>query len=315
MKKEYKYFLSIISLFAFSMSILFALLRKYALLTFEHFVETCRQMGMTLLSSTTHYLGLLLTALTFTVALIFCAKTIFSFAKTQKRVKKLLEYKSNKISPKLQNILKKLGLQKNKVIVIKRNSDHAFSYGLISQKIVISQGLIKKLTSKQLEAVVLHEFYHLSSKHPLLLIISEIISSALFFLPLIGELTNKMRVVFEKQADLFTTRKQQTNVHLNLALSSVFSKQSFDPYPNFVQRREYKTAKTNIVFSIFAIIMGISLFLLPIESHASQAPSTFVEVDNCNGNQCPSTHCLTEAMSKELIVTVAPQSHQLSVSY
>src|SRR3990172_9174439 len=62
-------------------------------------------------------------------------------------------------------------------------------------KIVVSTKLIRELDKNQLEAVILHEYYHLKNLHPLLLIVGEILSSSLLLLPILRDLTGKMRTV------------------------------------------------------------------------------------------------------------------------
>jgi len=158
--------------------------------------------------------------------------------------------------------------------------------GFFHPQIIISTGLIKKLPSKQLESVVLHELYHLKNKHPLLLIISEIICSSLFFIPLLKELARSMKIIFEKEADLSVIGKQKTDLYLKLALVQVVSTPTYFPYPKFVQRRHYKTNYFNINLSFFFIFLLIALSLFPTKAHATQTAGsikTTFKVNNIGG--------------------------------
>lgn len=313
MKNEYKYFGAIIFMFFLSITTLVTLFRKYALLTFQHFVETCQQLATTFFSSGTHFIGLALLALTLLVAVIFCAKTLFSLIKTQKKIASLLEYKSNTIPSKLMTILNKVGLHENHVEVIQKKSDHAFTYGVKSSKIMLSEGLIRKLTTKQLEAVVLHERYHLKNRHSLLLVLSEIFSSTLFFLPLIKEIHIKMKAVFENQADSFAKNIQGGNYHLNMALLKVPNSR-IQYYPGFALRRQHEVSKNSVFISIFVLLVATSLYLFPISTHANEL-ALQEKGSECTQSQCNTTHCPTDNMSKELVMSSGIQQNLSSVSY
>lgn len=309
-KNEYKYFGTISLIFLLSMAALAVLFRKYALLTFHHFVEACRQLANTFFTSGTHFIGLMIVVLTLLVAVIFCVKTLFSLMKTQRKIKNLLAYKSDTIPNKLQNVLEKAELEGDRVVVIRKQSNHAFSYGIRSPKIVLSEGVIKKLSSKQLEAVVLHELYHLKSKHSLLLILSEIISSTLFFLPLVKEINKKMRVVFEKQADAFTASIQGNNLHLGKALLKVPSSRIYF-YPSFAHRTNHQLSRASVYSTLVVGFFAVLLFLFPTKIHATQSSTYTNKVDVCSETQCR-THCPTDNMGQEPVMSSNLQ-HNLSL--
>ncbi len=311
-KNEYKYFGTIFAIFISSIATLILLFRKYALLTFQHFVETCQQLATSFFSSGTHFIGLVLIALTILVAVIFCVKTLFSLLKTQKKIELILKYRSSDIPNKLPEVLKKVGPKENKVVVVQRKSNHAFSYGVRSQKIVLSEGLISNLSSKQLEAVVLHEFYHIDNRHSLFIIVSEIISATLFFLPLVKEINKKMKVMFEKQADAFSATVQGNNSYINEALLKVPSSRIYY-YPSFAQRNNNELSRRSIFISIIVNVFAIILFLFPTQTHANQSVIQ-LKGDECTQSQCV-THCPTDNMSKELVMSSGLQHNIFNLSY
>jgi hypothetical protein len=312
-KSEYKYFGATSLIFLLSIAMLATLFKKYALLTFQHFVETCQQLVATFFSSGTHFIGLMLVALTFLVAVIFCAKALFSLIKTRKKINKLLAYKSNTIPKKLQSVLEKVKLERDKVVVIQKQSSYAFSYGVRSQKIVLSEELVRRLTSKQLEAVVLHELYHLENQHSLLLVLSEIISSTLFFLPLVKEINKKMKVKFEKQADAFTGIIQGNDSYLSEALLKVPSSRIYF-YPNFAHRGNHKLSISSTLSSMLVSAFSLLLLLFPIQSHASQVAISPYAAEECREAQC-ATHCPTDNMSQEPTMSSNLQHNLTLVSY
>lgn len=313
MKKEYKYFGAISSVFLASITALAILLRKYAFLTFQHFVETCKQIAATFFSSGPHYIGLALLALAFLTALVFFIKTLFSLVKTQKKVSKLLAKRSGTIPKKLQNVLRNVELEKDKVVVIKKQSSYAFSFGLRSQKIILSEGLIKKLTPKQLEAVVLHEKYHLENQHSLLLVLSEIISSTLFFLPLAAGINKKMRVVFENQADAFTISIQKSNIHLSKALLKATNSR-ISVYPNFSRRNRSKISRMSIFISSLVGVFAVFLFLFSTQLEAARPTLTLNKIKACNESFC-TTKCPAQGNNHGLVTTSNYQYNPSPISY
>lgn len=312
MKNEYKYFGLIFFMFILSIATLVALFRKYALLTFQHFVETCQQFATTFFSSGTHFIGLALIVLSFMVALIFGGKTILSILKTLRKIEGLLKYKTNIFPKKLVYVLIKVGLKKDQVIVVKRKLDYAFSFGVRSQKIMLSEGLIEKLSTKQLEAVVLHEWYHLQNKHSLFLVASEIFSSTLFFLPLVSEIHKKMKTIFETQADSFTRSVQGNNLYLEAAVLKIPNSR-VDYYPGFALRRQYEISKNSFFVSIFVVLVAVTLSLYPISAHADEQAAQ-LKGNECTETQC-TTHCPTDNMSKEIRMSSNLQHNIILSSY
>src|SRR3989344_2554034 len=194
MKKEISYFLSILLIFTFSVVSLFTLFKRYSGLTFEHFRETCKVIASSFFSTGAHYIGFILTAVVLAVTLGLFLKTLLSYIKTKRKLEVLLQK---------QIILERNDIPKDLIIIVENNKDVSLTIDWFSPKIVVSTKLLKELDKKQLEAVILHEYYHAKFKHPLLLIVGEILSSSLSLLPILKDLTKKMRVVLEKEADRY----------------------------------------------------------------------------------------------------------------
>ena len=291
MRKELKYFLGILSIFSLSIYFLTLLLKKYATLTFEHFLVTCRVIASSFFSTGAHYIGFLLTAIVLTITLGFFLKTLFSYIKTKRKLGNLLQKQIFSLPKKLKIILKRNGIRKDLIIIVENSEDYAFTVDWFSPKIVLSFDLLNRLSNRQLEAVVLHEYYHSKNKHPLLLITSEILSSSLILLPILKELTKKMRIVLEEEADGFVFGQQRTTKYLNLALEIVSSQDRFKIYPNFSRRNDYKIKKFNLLVSVAVILAGFFLFKFPGDTHAIQASENSY-LSNCGDNLC-SSHCPT----------------------
>ena len=306
MKKEISYFLSILLIFTFSVVSLFTLFKRYSGLTFEHFRETCKVIASSFFSTGAHYVGFILTAIVLVITLGLFLKTLLSYIKTKRKLEVLLQKQIFSLPQKLKIILERNGIQKDLIVIVEEGDVYAFTIDWFSPKIVVSTQLIRKLNKNQLEAVILHENYHLKNLHPLLLIVGEILSSSLSLLPLLKDLTKKMRVVLEKEADRYVFGQQKTARHLNLALETVSSQNRFKIYPNFSKRNDYKIIRFNFLVSVAVILAGFFLFKFPGDTHTIQAMGN-PNLSNCEDNLC-STHCPTDNLYQSSNITPAFQT-------
>lgn len=90
----------------------------------------------------------------------------------------------------------------------------AYTIGVFHPQIVLSLSLVNQLSDKQLEAVVLHEYYHLRNRHLLWSLLSRLISSMFFFIPLIDYLARQLKTEFELTADSFVVDTQKSRAYL-----------------------------------------------------------------------------------------------------
>lgn len=93
-----------------------------------------------------------------------------------------------------------LGLT-NRVAVVRAEQPFAFCYGLLRPRICLSTGLVHLLDDQELEAVLLHEFYHLQNHDPLKIVLARTLGRAFFFLPVIDELSRRYAMARELAAD------------------------------------------------------------------------------------------------------------------
>ncbi|OGM59537.1 hypothetical protein A2955_01195 [Candidatus Woesebacteria bacterium RIFCSPLOWO2_01_FULL_37_19] len=306
MRKDLKYFLSIVSIFSLSLYFLSLLFKKYATLTFEHFLETCKVIASSFFATGAHYVGFILTAIVLVVTLGLFLKTLLSYIKTKRKLGSLLQKQIFYLPQKLKIILERNDIPKDLIIIVEDGKDYALAIDWFSPKIVVSSGLLQRLPYKQLEAVILHEYFHAKFKHPLLFIVGEILSSSLTLLPILKDLTRKMRIVLEKEADRYVFEQHKTARHLNLALETVSSQNRFKIYPNFSKRNDYKIKRFNFLVSIAVILAGFFLFKFPGDTHTIQAMGNS-NSSSCEGNLC-STHCPTYNVNQSSNITSAFQS-------
>lgn len=110
-----------------------------------------------------------------------------------------------------------------KVIAIRDRDSFSFCFGLFRPKIGLSTGLIRRLTMKELEAVLLHERAHLMRRDPLKVLIGKTIASAFLFLPIFGEIFRNMEATSELIADRATVEAQQTTKFLRHAMRKIIA--------------------------------------------------------------------------------------------
>ncbi|HCE30979.1 TPA: hypothetical protein DEQ89_03105 [Candidatus Daviesbacteria bacterium] len=146
---------------------------------------------------------------------------LIQLIKTRIFLRRLL-IKKITISSDLAKTLVALNLTK-KVILVKDKNLFSFCCGIFSPFIVVSTGLVKSLTDKELEAVLLHEQSHLISRDPIKVLIGKTFSSMFFFLPIFRELHKNIEAINELLADQWTISHQQKSIFLRSALKKILA--------------------------------------------------------------------------------------------
>jgi len=141
--------------------------------------------------------------------------------KTHIFLRKLL-VKKIPVSPVIVKILETLKLT-NKVILVKDDNLFSFCCGIFSPSIVVSTGLVKSLTTEELEAVLLHEQSHLIRRDPAKVLLGKTFSAMFFFLPIFRELHKDAEAVNELLADQWAIRRQENSSFLRSALKKILA--------------------------------------------------------------------------------------------
>lgn len=141
--------------------------------------------------------------------------------KTHVLLKKLLTRRTT-LSNDLRTTIGSLGLA-NKVILIRDRSLSSFCCGILSPRVVITTSLVKSLTRKELEAVLLHEQSHLIGRDPIKVLVGKTFSSMFFFLPLFGELYKNIEATNEFLADQWTINNQGQITFIRGALKKILA--------------------------------------------------------------------------------------------
>lgn len=108
--------------------------------------------------------------------------------------------KKTYVPQKVSSIAKHLHLQ-NKIDVIIDRSFISFTYGFFHPRICVSTSLISSLSKEELEAVLLHERYHVKSYDPLRLILGKTVSRMFIFIPALKDIQAHYAFLKEVAAD------------------------------------------------------------------------------------------------------------------
>lgn len=211
------------------------------------------------------------------------------------------------------SIIKKYDLE-NKIVVYKSEQPSAFCIGIVRPKIFISSGMVQLLNKTEIEAVILHEEYHLRHKNNVMLFIFNTFSYILFFFPLIKDLKKQYEIYEEIEADKHAYTYLNGNAPIINSLKKLllyeepalkygfgFSKTHDVEYrirsiiQNRVQIRAFSLR--NILISLASFITLSSLLFLPVTKTHVHAQGRDVMVmcydsDNCQ-QMCKSNHVST----------------------
>lgn len=117
-----------------------------------------------------------------------------------------------------------------RVDVVPSKHCFAFCHGLLRPRVVLSLGLIRLLEDRELEAVLLHERYHLSHHDPLKGFVTQTLEHGVFFLPTVAELGRYYCLRRELAADEAAIAVQGDGYPLAAALYKLLSRPDFSPY-------------------------------------------------------------------------------------
>jgi hypothetical protein len=87
------------------------------------------------------------------------------------------------------------------VEVVDDDEPFAFTFGIGQPRVALSRGLVDQLSPEELEAVVLHERYHVRARDPLKLVVARAAARTCFFLPAVGHLVARYLAGRELAAD------------------------------------------------------------------------------------------------------------------
>lgn len=110
------------------------------------------------------------------------------------------------------------------IVVIHSDQPLAFTFGFLKPRIVLSTKLLNMLDKHEIEAVVLHENYHREHYDPLKMYLVSLLSSTLWFLPVLNRWLYDYRMMRELLADEAAIRTMGSQLELGSALLKLLKK-------------------------------------------------------------------------------------------
>ena len=103
-------------------------------------------------------------------------------------------------SKRFNAVVKKLGLEKH-AFLIKNTQPFAFCFGIRSPKIYLSTKLVSMMNTTEVQAILLHEQYHLEHRDSLVLLLASLIKLVFPFFPLFTDFIRNYKIDREIEAD------------------------------------------------------------------------------------------------------------------
>ena len=83
----------------------------------------------------------------------------------------------------------------------------AFCFGLLRPRVVVTSGLVERLSDEELAAAVWHEVQHARVREPLRCLFARAVATAFFWLPLFRDLSDRYTLARELDADRLATSR------------------------------------------------------------------------------------------------------------
>ena len=218
---------------------------------------------------------------------------------------------------KLKLVITKLGLG-DKVLLAKSDTPFAFCLGVRNPKIYISTGMLSKLTSKELEVVLLHEQYHLENHDSMTSIVAYIANSLFPFFPLIHDLIKKYKIEREIKADNFAVTQIGDRYPLVLALkkllafpteqtlslASIADQDTLEPRIYTLINKPYIRRQfrlRHLFVTLFSSLVLATIIILPVDArelHHEQHDVMMLCTDGKCTNSCTSEKNLNKLYSE-----------------
>lgn len=193
---------------------------------FSHTVYYCQQLINSYSIKIPEQINLILIAFIAMTLIAFLTRVFVTIIKIHRMKNKLI-----KNEKKLRNILplvEKTGLT-NKVSIVKDKRSFAFCLGIRKPRIYISTKTVSIMTRKQLEAILLHEKYHLENADSLTLFIGSLPQLLFPFFPILPKLLEHYKIEREIKADKQAVKELGTTKPIIGVLKKLLETSSVSP--------------------------------------------------------------------------------------
>lgn len=302
--KLHKYLTLFIGLFVGLNAILFVVFQKYYFLLLHHTIFYCQEMARTLAIRLPGNSGVVVFSLLSAILLA----TVIKFVVTAIGIYTLRKNLMDNITENslLTQLSKKLNVQ-SRVLVVNSLNPFALCFGIRRPKIYISTKLIKMLSIRELEVVLLHEKYHLENRDTQTLMLATIFESLLPFFPLISDFIRQYRIERELSADGAASEAVEGNKHLSTALAKLLR---FNLKPAYIRvpaiadidtletrikrltNKSYSSRQfrlRNILVSFTTVGFLLLLALMPVHAFELHSEERDIMMVCTQGQSCEST--------------------------
>lgn len=288
---------------------------------FQHSVYYCQQFIHSFSIKIPYQLGIIVPGIIFIVILMAIYKLLYVYFEIHHLRSKLVLH--SRSSHGLEGLLKKLQLQ-DKVYVIESDKAFAFCFGIRYPKIYISMPFITMMNKKELEAVLLHERYHLNNRDSLTMLLASTMQLLFPFFPVVSDLLVQYKVSREIEAD----QEAIKGLGESLPVISVLKKLLSVPTPAFatasaiadnetleprikalIKQEEYAFRKfkvSNLIVSLSFLTLFSALIIAPTKVVAMQTANQDTTMICLQGDAC-ATWCKENN-------TVVPRSSSASTN-
>ncbi|MBI3379950.1 M56 family metallopeptidase [Candidatus Gottesmanbacteria bacterium] len=300
MIKPNKNLLTFLSLALFLGLSVFTASQRILPLLLEHSVYYCQTFIHSLSLRIPHQIGLIIPILLAVLVSVAAMKFFIIYIQTYRLRKKLIA--KSKSQKDFSDLLKKLGLA-NQAYLVKSDKPFAFCFGIRRPKIYVSTATVSLMNEAELEAILLHEKYHLDNKDTLTMLLASICQSLFPFFPLISDLLRNFRIEREIAADQEAIRKLGDSEVLisvlkkfltapSIAIATAPAIADFDTLElrikALVKHDFYfrKFRMVNIILSIIAVVTLSTLILVPVHAVELHADNQDVMMVCLQGDAC-----------------------------
>ena len=183
---------------------------------------------------TTFFKQLLLITVILAIGLITLSRQIW---RTTRYTRQLLDSAQVALPVPIRALIASFGLDVSHIVLIQSTQPLIFCYGFLQPRICLSTGLVDFLSTKQLQAAFQHEDYHRQQWDPLRILLVEMVSAMLFFLPVIRDWCAAFKIKLELDADSYAARKTSKAALAGALHQMLTYAASSDPIPELATAR------------------------------------------------------------------------------
>lgn len=257
-----------------------AVITKFIPLFINHTVYYCQRLGSFFSMEFPHQISLAVIGFFTIVFIVTVIRLIWLFVEVHLLKRKLIRYSRKKIP--LSNLIKRHNLQ-NKVYLIENEQIFAFCFGILHPKIYISTHLLSLMSENEIEAVLLHEKYHLDNRDSLIMLIATVVQHLFPFFPLLSDLVRNYKIEREIEADHQVVQTLASAQPVTAVLKKLLCIPTLT-LPTAVALAEHETlrprikaiigekysyirfSKAKMFISFFAFVVIISMLVVPVHA-------------------------------------------------